>query len=66
MDDEWFYINPEGERAFAETYEFAETFHHDRALVKNASGFQISIRKETRWPNYPLNKYRLKVNGVGR
>lgn len=41
VDDEWFYINPESERAFAETFEFAETFHHDRALVKNASGFQI-------------------------
>lgn len=41
VDDAWFYINLEGEQAFSETYEFAESFHHDRALVKNDQGFKI-------------------------
>lgn len=41
LDDRWFYINRRGERAFESDFDFGETFHLDRALVKNETGFQI-------------------------
>ncbi len=34
VNDEWFYINKDGQQAFPERFDFAETFHYDRALVK--------------------------------
>lgn len=33
VNDEQFYINADGERPLKETYDHAETFHNDRALV---------------------------------
>ncbi|MEQ1903753.1 MAG: WG repeat-containing protein [Pirellulaceae bacterium] len=41
VDDRWFYIDSKFEKAFGLDFEFAETFHHDRALVKSEKGFQI-------------------------
>lgn len=41
VDDAWFYINSEFEKAFEANFEFAESFHHDRALVKANDRYRI-------------------------
>jgi hypothetical protein len=41
VDDVWFFINADGDKAFDGEFVFAESFHHDRALVKNGEQDQI-------------------------
>ncbi len=41
VDDRWFYIDEDGTQLFNETYDFAETFHHDRAMVKASSSRSV-------------------------
>ncbi len=41
VDDAWFYINAEGTPAFDARFDFAESFHDDRALVKRGETFEI-------------------------
>ncbi len=41
LDDRWFYIRRDGQRAFHEDFDFAEPFHFDRALVKVGSRYRI-------------------------
>ena len=47
-NDSRFYLNADFQNAFGETYQFAESFHHDRALVR-ADGFYriINTKGET-------------------
>ena len=41
VDDDWFYLRPDGDLAFKTTFEFAETFHNDRALVMSDDFYHI-------------------------
>jgi hypothetical protein len=41
LDDAWFYIDPAGNPCFNATYNFAESFHNDRALVMNGEHKRI-------------------------
>jgi WG containing repeat len=41
LDDRWFYLDSNFEKAFGMDFEFAESFHHDRALVKSEEGYRI-------------------------
>ena len=41
VNDLRFYIDSQFENAFNSSFEFAESFHHDRALVKDAGGCRI-------------------------
>ena len=41
VDDSWFYINEEFQKAFDADFEFAESFHQDRALVKANERYRI-------------------------
>ncbi len=41
LEDTWFYLNTEFERAFQVDFEFAESFHQDRALVQTSGRFRI-------------------------
>ncbi|MBU6175329.1 MAG: WG repeat-containing protein [Planctomycetes bacterium] len=48
LNDRWFYIRRDGQRAFQEDFDFAESFHFDRALVKVGSRYRIlDTRGET-------------------
>ena len=40
-NDQWFYIDQDGNRAFESLFEFAESFHEDRALVKENGAYRI-------------------------
>jgi hypothetical protein len=41
VNDEWFYIKEDGTKVSEETFDWAEPFHHDRALVKKGEQYQI-------------------------
>lgn len=41
LDDAWFYVDPQGNHAFDTTFDFAESFHQDRALVKQVEQLRI-------------------------
>jgi hypothetical protein len=41
VNDRWFYIDSDFKKAFDSDFDFAESFHHDRALVKSDEGFRI-------------------------
>lgn len=41
VDDVRFYINSDFQKAFEANFEFAETFHHDRALVMSDGKYRI-------------------------
>ena len=41
VNDARFYINANFEKAFDADFEFAESFHHDRAIVKDDGGYRI-------------------------
>ena len=41
VDDAHFYINADFEKAFDADFEFAESFHHDRAIVKEDGRYRI-------------------------
>ena len=41
VDDRRFFIDPEGNNPFGKTFEFAETFHRDRSLVKEGARYRI-------------------------
>jgi hypothetical protein len=48
IDDNWFYIDQDGKRAFTPNYNFAESFHHDRALVRENKQYRIiNVQGET-------------------
>jgi hypothetical protein len=40
-NDSRFYLNADFQNAFGETYQFAESFHHDRALVRADGPYRI-------------------------
>ncbi len=41
LNDRWFYIKEDGTKVSEETFDWAEPFHHDRALVKKGEKYQI-------------------------
>ena len=41
VNDVWFYIDSNGDKAFDSDFEFAESFHHDRAYVKASNRHRI-------------------------
>jgi hypothetical protein len=41
LDDVWFYLDSNFERAFEAELQFAEPFHHERALVKSNDRYRI-------------------------
>ncbi len=41
QDDAWFYLDSKGNPAFDEFFDFAESFHEDRALVKKGDDYFI-------------------------
>lgn len=41
VDDLWFYINSDYQKAFEDEFEFAESFHQNRALVKSEGKYRI-------------------------
>lgn len=41
LDDRWFYIDMTGTDPFGITFDFAETFHHDRAMVMEGEKYRI-------------------------
>lgn len=41
VNDSWFYLDPEFRKAFGSEFQFAESFHHDRALVKENDRYRI-------------------------
>ncbi len=41
VNDSWFYINTDYQRAFDLEFEFAESFHQNRALVKSEGKYRI-------------------------
>ena len=48
VNDAWFYIDANFEKAFGGDFEFAESFHHDRALLKDDGRYRIiDTRGET-------------------
>ena len=42
MDDRRFYIDSDGNHLFGATYDHAETFHHDRVMVKEGERYRIT------------------------
>jgi len=41
VDDRWFYIDSMGANPFDITFDFAESYHHERAMVKQGEHYQI-------------------------
>ena len=41
VNDVYFYIGTNGAKAFESVFEFAESFHHDRALVRSGGLYRI-------------------------
>ena len=41
VNDSWFYLDTEFEKVFSSEFQFAESFHHDRALVKENERYRI-------------------------
>lgn len=41
LDDRWFHIDPVGNNRFGTTFDFAESFHNDRAMVMEQDHYRI-------------------------